>query len=71
MKLNAENNDNWGTCPKCGEPVMIDPKSGKAQPCATCASSASKMNVAMGIFLLAAGIAVIAGLVYFCIRILL
>lgn len=63
-------NENWGTCPKCGEPVLINPSTGKMEPCAACASRKSP-GVAMGTMLLIAGVAIVAGLVYFCIRILL
>lgn len=44
---------------------MIDPNSGAAEPCATCASLASKGAGTMGIVLLIAGIAAVIGLVYF------
>lgn len=71
MKSSVAGNDNWGTCPKCGEPVMIDPKTGEAEPCATCVSAASKTNVTMGVTLLIAGIVLVASLVYLCLRILL
>jgi uncharacterized protein (DUF983 family) len=70
MSKITESNENWGTCPKCGEPVLIDPKTGKMQPCATCASQSSP-GVAMGVVLVIAGIAAIGGLIYLCIRILL
>lgn len=71
MNANAERNDNWGQCPKCGEPVLIDPDTGKAEPCAACASLSSKQVGIMGIVLLVMGIVAVGGLVYFCIRILL
>lgn len=71
MIANAENNENWGQCPKCGEPMLIDPNTGKTEPCAMCASLASKRVGVMGIGLLIAGIAAIVALVYFCVRILL
>lgn len=71
MSVTSENNENWGKCPKCGEPVLKDPETGKFEPCAACASHASKRAGAMGTVLLIAGVAAIAGLVYLCIRILL
>ncbi len=70
MKVSVDNNENWGTCPKCGEPVLIDPDSGQAQPCANCASLASRGAGVMGIVLLLVGVVAIVGLVYFCIRML-
>jgi uncharacterized protein (DUF983 family) len=65
-----EDNQNWGTCPKCGEPVLLDPKTGQAEPCATCASLASKSAGSAGMALLIAGVVALIGLVYFCVSIL-
>lgn len=70
MSANTQSNDNWGTCPKCGEPVLIDPRTGQAQPCANCKSQKSP-GVAVGTLLVAAGALAIAALIYLCIRILL
>jgi uncharacterized protein (DUF983 family) len=64
-------NPNWGKCPKCGAPVMIDPETGKLQACARCASAASPYSGALGIVFLLVGVAAIVGLVYLCIEILL
>jgi hypothetical protein len=64
-------NPNWGKCPKCGAPVMIDPETGKPQPCAQCASAASPYSGTLGIVFLLFGLAAIVGLVYLCIEILL
>jgi hypothetical protein len=66
----AESNDNWRACPQCGEPVLIDPKTGRVQPCANCASQKSP-GVAVGSLLIIAGVFAIVVLVYLCIRILL
>jgi uncharacterized protein (DUF983 family) len=66
----AEKNENWGTCPKCGEPVLIDPKTGKAELCANCASRKSP-GVAIGSLLVVTGVVAIVVLVYLCIQILL
>jgi hypothetical protein len=66
-----EANENWGVCPKCGEPVLIDPVTNQPQLCANCASMASKPGIAMGVLLVVAGIVGIAVFVYGCIRILL
>ncbi len=71
MTSSAESNENWGACPTCGEPVLIDPNSGKAEACATCGSLAAKGVGAIGITLLTAGLAAVVGLVYLCVRILL
>ena len=70
MNTSTTSNENWGTCPKCGEPFLINPSTGKMEPCAACASRKSP-GVARGMTLLIAGIAIVVGLVYFCIRVLL
>lgn len=70
MARNAASNENWGTCPKCGEPVLINPSTGKLEACAACASRKSP-GIAIGTMLFLAGIAAVVGLVYLCIRILL
>lgn len=70
MATNTVRNENWGTCPKCGEPVLIDPATGRTEPCATCSSRKSP-GVAVGAVSVIAGIIAIGVLVYLCIRILL
>jgi hypothetical protein len=69
--MNTKTNENWGTCLKCGEPVLLHPQTDAPEPCATCASRASKQTFAMGVVLLTAGVVAIVGLVYLCIRILI
>jgi uncharacterized protein (DUF983 family) len=71
MTTSTATNENWGGCPKCGQPVLIDPATGVAEPCAACASHASKGGRALGIFWLVLCLAAIVALVYFCIRTLL
>ena len=70
MDKSTMSNENWGACPKCGEPVLINPSTGMMEPCAACASRKSP-GIAIGTILLIAGIAAVIGLVYLCIRILL
>jgi hypothetical protein len=67
MGEKTASNDNWGTCPKCGEPVLINPSTGQIEPCA----SRKSPGIAVGTILVFAGIAAVVGLVYLCIRILL
>lgn len=71
MTASTATNENWGTCPKCGEPVLIDPSTGTAEPCAACASHASPTGRALGTTWIVAGIALIVILVYVCIQMLL
>ena len=70
MSTTAQSNENWGKCPTCGEPVLIDPKTGETQPCATCASRKSP-GVPMGAVFIAGVIVAIAVLIFVCLRILL
>ena len=67
---NTDNNENWAKCPACGEPVMIDPNTGKAEPCATCASLATKQVGVLGVGVLLAGAALVVGVVYYCLQLL-
>ena len=63
-------NENWGKCPKCGTPVLIDPETGRAEPCGNCASLASRSGLYTGLFWIVAGIAIVILIVYFCIRLI-
>jgi uncharacterized protein (DUF983 family) len=69
--MKSESNENWGTCPVCGEPVLIDPATGAAEPCATCASHASPTGRTLGTAWIIAGVALIVILVVVCIQMLL
>lgn len=71
MNTKTKSNENWGTCLKCGEPVLLHSETGAPERCATCASRASHQAGAMGAVLLTAGVAAIVGLVYLCVRILI
>jgi len=64
-------NDNWGECPKCGSPVLIDPKTSAPEPCSTCASRASPWGLFMGSFGILFAVVVVALLLYVSIRMLL
>ena len=65
-----ETNDNWGTCPKCGTPVLISPTDGTPEPCSECASRASPWGLFNGLIYIALGIFAIVLLIYVCIQIL-
>jgi hypothetical protein len=67
----GENNPNWGQCPKCGSPVMIEPKTGVLQPCSNCLSLASRSGGLLGGYWLLVLLVGVAALVYFCVRMLL
>lgn len=71
MNTGTVTNENWGTCPTCGQPVLIDPATGSAEPCAACVSHASPTGRALGAAWIVAGVALVVILVYVCIRMLL
>jgi len=52
LNTHADINDNWIACPTCGAPMIVNPQTGDAEPCA---SHASKQVGAMGGVLLTAG----------------
>ena len=59
-KTMTSENKNWGECPKCKSPVLIDAATGRAEACAECASRSSASGLYLG------GVAGILGLVAFC-----
>ena len=64
-------NENWGQCPACNAPVMIDPKSGKKEACGQCTSKKSSTAGWLGIWFIL--LVVLGGVtaLYFSIRTLL
>jgi hypothetical protein len=50
--------------------VLIDPETGRAEPCGNCASLASRSGLYTGLFWIVAGIAIVILIVYFCIRLI-
>ena len=71
MNVNIEGNENWGVCPKCGEPVLRNAETGVAEPCANCESEASPEGGALGMGAIAVGVIAIAAVLYLCIKLLL
>jgi hypothetical protein len=63
-------NENWGQCPKCGSPVLIDPNTGRTEPFGNCAALASRSGLYVGIYWIVAGLAVVGLIVYFCLRLI-
>jgi hypothetical protein len=61
-------NDNWGQCPKCGSPVLINPNTGRPEQCATCKSMKSRFGLFVGGYWIILGLAVVALIGYFCLR---
>lgn len=69
--MSDDNNENWGKCPNCGTPVLINPETSEAEACSNCASAASKGGLYGGTLGIVIGIAVVALIVYLCFRLLL
>jgi len=63
-------NENWGKCPKCGSPVLIDPGTGRAETCSNCASLASKAGLYAGVHWIVAWLVVVGLIVYLCLRLI-
>jgi hypothetical protein len=63
-------NENWGQCPKCGSPVLIDPTTGRAEKCGNCAALSSRAGLYAGVYWIIAGVAVLVLVVYFCLRLI-
>jgi len=66
----ANINENWGQCPKCGSPVLVNPNTGRAEPCANCLALSSKAGLFAGGYWIIAGLVVVASIVYFCLRLI-
>ncbi len=66
----SEGNENWGKCPKCGSPVMIDPETGDAEVCSRCESLASSTVGWLGGYFFVFVVAAIIVLVCYCIHLL-
>ena len=61
-------NENWQDCPTCGAPVLVDPQSGRPDPCSSCAAKQSNVGLYLGGLALLIGLSGVAFLVYICIR---
>jgi hypothetical protein len=64
-------NENWGVCPECGAPVLINPKTSTAEPCSICASRASRWGLFLGSYGILLAVVVVALILYVSIRMLL
>jgi hypothetical protein len=63
-------NENWGQCPKCGSPTLIDPNTGRAEPCGNCTALASRAGLYGGVYWIVVGLVVVVLIVYFCLRLI-
>jgi hypothetical protein len=67
----ANNNENWRDCPKCGSRLLVDPATGKTEPCANCLSLKSTGGLLGGSFAILVAVIVVAILVIYGISLLL
>jgi hypothetical protein len=65
----APDNENWGQCPKCGSPVLLDPVTGQPEACSNCTAKKSSVWLYLGGLAVTAGVLGIVYLVYFCITV--
>ena len=68
--MTSQENENWSKCPNCGSPLLVDPNTGKTEPCANCASQASAAGLYGGAFAILLGVVVVAILVIYGISLL-
>lgn len=64
-------NDNWGKCPKCGSPILIDPVTSQMEACSNCESVASPVGFFAGGLGILLVFAVVALVLFFSLRLLL
>ncbi len=69
--MSSDNNENWGKCPKCGSPVLIDPETSIPEPCSNCAANASPWGLYAGVIGILLAVVVFVVVLAICIRILL
>ena len=64
-------NENWGKCPKCGSPVLIDPVTSQMEECSNCLAGASPVGLFAGSFGILLALVVVALVLFFSLRLLL
>ncbi len=69
--MSGDTNENWGVCPKCGSPVLIDPKTSVPEACSNCAAQASPWGLYMGTASILIAAVIVLVILALCIRILL
>jgi hypothetical protein len=68
--MTQNDNENWRECPKCKARLLVNPSTGKTEPCANCASQKSTGGLVGGAFAIALGVVVVAILVIYGISLL-
>jgi hypothetical protein len=69
--MTSQPNENWRNCPGCGSPLLVNPVTGRTEPCANCVSQASTGGLLGGIFAIGLGVVVVVVLVIYGISLLL
>jgi hypothetical protein len=69
--MTSQSNENWSKCPRCGSPLLVDPATGKTEPCANCRSHSSTGGLFGGMFAIALGVVVVVILLIYGISLLL
>ena len=68
--MTVDNNKNWGKCPNCGSPVLIDPATRQAESCSNCTAKSSPVGLYLGVFAVILGLVGVIFLVYLGVRML-
>lgn len=69
--MSNHTNENWGKCPKCGSPLLIDPATSQMEACSNCVSEASPVGLFAGSIGILLGLAVVALILFFSLWLLL
>jgi hypothetical protein len=69
--MTSHENENWRKCPNCGSPLLVDPATGKTEPCADCKSQASPFGLYGGMLVVGLGVIGVIALVIYGISLLL
>jgi len=63
-------NSNWSECARCGSPLLIDPRTNRAEPCANCESMESPVAGSLAGFFLVFIVTAMGYLIYYSIKML-
>ncbi len=66
-----DNNENWGKCPKCGSPLLIDPETSQMEACSNCMSEASPVGLFAGSLGILLGLIAFVAILFFSFWLLL
>jgi hypothetical protein len=63
--MTSQENENWRNSPRCGSPLLVDPQTGKIEPCANCTSLASTAGFFGGMFAIGLNVVIVVGRVIY------